>query len=143
MPESSRNEDASTTPRRCLVIEDHADAAESMATLLRLSGHEVEVAFDAAAGLDLSRRLVPEVVLCDIGLPDMDGYAVAKALRRDPERRNTLLVALTGYALPEDQRRAADAGFDAHLTKPATVEGVEAVMSRAPRRPQANELASS
>ncbi len=71
-------------------------------------------------------------MLCDIGLPDMDGCAVAKALRREPALRNTFLVALTGHALPDDQRRAAEAGFDAHLTKPATVEGVQEAMDRAP-----------
>ena len=134
---------APPSPRRILVIEDNLDAAESLRLALALEGHEVAVAHDGPHGIERAREFAPEVVLCDIGLPDMDGYAVAKALRRDPERRNTFLVALTGYALPEDQRRAADAGFDAHLTKPATVEGVEAVMSRAPRRPQASELASS
>jgi two-component system CheB/CheR fusion protein len=70
------------------------------------------------------------VVLCDIGLPDMDGYAVAKVLRCEAGLKDTLLVALTGYALPADKERAAEAGFDAHLTKPVTVEGVEEVMSR-------------
>jgi two-component system CheB/CheR fusion protein len=89
------------------------------------------VAHDGPQGIDRARQLRPEVVLCDIGLPGMDGYAVAKALRGEPDLRNTVLVALTGYALPEDQRRAAEAGFEAHLTKPATVEGLEEVMRRA------------
>jgi len=75
------------------------------------------------------------VVLCDVGLPGMDGYTVAQALRREPGLRNTFLVALTGYALPEDQRRAADAGFDAHLTKPATIAAVQQVVGRAPPGP--------
>src|SRR6185295_2558755 len=118
-PEPSRNE-AAPPPRRCLVIEDHADAAESLAALLQLSGHEVEVAFDAAAGVDLARRLAPEVVLCDIGLPGaMDGYGVARALRATPETRTAFLIALTGYGQEEDRRLALEAGFDAHLTKPA------------------------
>jgi two-component system CheB/CheR fusion protein len=129
-------------PRRILVIEDNLDAAESLQLALKLEGHEVTVAYDGPQGIERARQLTPEVVLCDIGLPDMDGYAVAKALRREPGLRDTFLVALTGYALPEDQRRAADAGFDAHLTKPATVEGVEEVMARAPRRTPPHGLAS-
>jgi two-component system CheB/CheR fusion protein len=123
---------AAPRPRRILVIEDNLDAAESLQLALELEGHEVTVAYDGPQGIERARQLTPEVVLCDIGLPDMDGYAVAKALRREPGLRNAFLVALTGYALPEDQRRAAEAGFDAHLTKPATVEGVQEVMGRAP-----------
>ncbi len=123
---------AAPRPRRILVIEDNLDAAESLRLALELGGHEVAVAHDGPQGIKRARELTPEVVLCDIGLPDMDGYAVAKALRHEPGLRNTLLVALTGYALPEDQRRAVGAGFDAHLTKPATVEGVQEAMDRAP-----------
>jgi two-component system CheB/CheR fusion protein len=126
---------AAPRPRRILVIEDNIDAAVSLQLALELEGHEVAVAHDGPQGIDRARRLKPEVVLCDIGLPDMDGYAVAKALRREPDLRDTLLVALTGYALPEDQRRAAEAGFEAHLTKPASVEGLEEVMRRARPRP--------
>jgi two-component system, chemotaxis family, CheB/CheR fusion protein len=131
MTEPSRNDGAST-PRRCLVIEDHADAAESMAVLLRLSGHEVEVAFDAAAGLELARSLAPEVVLCDIGLPGaMDGYGVARALREAPETRSAFLIALTGYGQEEDRRLALEAGFDAHLTKPADLEALYRLLASA------------
>jgi two-component system CheB/CheR fusion protein len=127
---------ASAQPRRILVIEDNLDAAESLRLALQLEGHEVEVAHDGPAGIAQARALTPEVVLCDIGLPDMDGYAVARALRQEPGLRDTFLVALTGYALPEDRTRASEAGFDAHLTKPATVEGVEEVMRRARPRLQ-------
>jgi CheY-like chemotaxis protein len=133
-PEPSRNEGA-LNPRRCLVIEDHADAAESMAALLRLSGHEVEVAFDAAAGLELARRQAPEVVLCDIGLPGaMDGYGVARALRAAPETRSAFLIALTGYGQEEDRRLALEAGFDAHLTKPADLEALYRLLAAAGSR---------
>jgi two-component system, chemotaxis family, CheB/CheR fusion protein len=127
---------------RILVIEDNLDAAESLQLALRLEGHEVAVAHDGPQGIERARELPPEVVLCDIGLPDMDGYEVAKALRREPRLQNTLLVALTGYALPEDQRRAADAGFDAHLTKPVTVEMVQQVMDAVRPRPAADGPAS-
>ncbi len=119
MPEPG-NREAEPAPRRCLVIEDHADAAESLAALLQLAGHEVEVAFDAASGLELARRFSPEVVLCDIGLPGaLDGYGVARALRAAPETRSAFLIALTGYGQEEDRRLALEAGFNAHLTKPA------------------------
>ena len=105
--------------RRCLVIEDHADAAESLALLLRLAGHEAEVAANGEEGLAKARQFRPDAVLCDIGLPGMDGYAVARALRADPELRSAYLIALTGYGQEEDRRRAVEAGFDTHLTKPA------------------------
>jgi CheY-like chemotaxis protein len=105
--------------RRILIIEDHRDAAESLQLLLELSGHEVETAFDGPTGLATARRFHPEVVLCDVGLPNgMDGYAVARAFRADSDLRDCHLVALTGYGQAEDQRLALEAGFDRHLTKP-------------------------
>jgi two-component system CheB/CheR fusion protein len=120
--------------RRCLVIEDHEDAAESMALLLRLAGHEAEVAHDAVRGLETARRFLPEVVVCDIGLPGpMDGYGLARAFRADPELPEAFLIALTGYGQDEDRRRALEAGFDAHLTKPADLDallGLLASLSR-------------
>jgi two-component system CheB/CheR fusion protein len=122
-------------PRRVLVVEDNLDAAESLRLALEMEGHEVAVAHDGHQGIARARELTPEVVLCDVGLPGMDGYLVAKALRREPALRDTFLVALTGYALPEDQRRAADAGFDAHLTKPATIQAIHEVIGRAPPGP--------
>jgi chemotaxis methyl-accepting protein methylase/signal transduction histidine kinase len=110
-------------PRRCLIIEDNRDAAESMAVLLELTGHEVTVAHDGRAGVAQARLIQPEVVVCDIGLPGgLDGYAVARALRADPELAGCRLIALTGYGQEEDQRRAREAGFDVHLTKPADPE---------------------
>ena len=123
-----------TSPRRVLVIEDNADAAESLRLVLEMAGHQVDVARDGASGLERARELSPDVVLCDIGLPRMDGYRVAEAMRAEPGIRDAFLVALTGYGLPEDQRRAADAGFDAHLTKPASVAQIQDVIARAPQR---------
>lgn len=117
-------------PRRCLVIEDSVDAAESMALLLQLKGHEVEVAHDGLEGLEKARRLRPHVVLCDIGLPGaLDGYAVARSFRDDPDLRSARLIALTGYGQEEDQRRAREAGFDLHLTKPADPEILQRVLA--------------
>jgi CheY-like chemotaxis protein len=104
---------------RVVVIEDNADAAESLQLLLEMRGHEVAIAGDGLDGLERVRRFRPDVVLCDIGLPGrLDGYAVARELRADPAFAALRLIALTGYGQAEDQRHAHEAGFDLHLTKP-------------------------
>lgn len=104
---------------RVLIIEDNVDGAESMRMLLRHFGHEVRVAHAGPPGVLVANDWLPEVVLCDIGLPgDMDGYAVARALRENPQLDGVLLIALTGYGRDEDQLKAKSAGFDLHLTKP-------------------------
>ncbi|HSP81967.1 MAG TPA: response regulator, partial [Myxococcaceae bacterium] len=115
-------------PRRSLVIEDNVDAAESLKEALELSGHAVSVAHSGSEGLARARELSPEVILCDIGLPGMDGYEVARALRADPALRSVGLVALTGYASPDDQRRAREAGFQLHLAKPPDLDVLERVV---------------
>ncbi len=117
---------------RVLIIEDHADAAESLRELLELEGHEVWVAHNGPAGLRHALEHHPDVVLCDIGLPGMDGYDVARALRAEQSLAGTLLVALTGYALPEDLQRAAEAGFDRHMAKPPSLEHLRQTLA-APR----------
>jgi two-component system CheB/CheR fusion protein len=118
-------------PRRVLIIEDNVDAANSLRDVLALCGHEVEIACDGYAGLEKARAFRPEVILCDIGLPKMDGYQVAKALRAGANLGQVRLVALSGYAQPEDLQRSLDAGFDAHLAKPATIETIERVVAGA------------
>jgi signal transduction histidine kinase/DNA-binding response OmpR family regulator len=116
---------------RILVIEDHADVAESMRLALSLAGHQVTVAFTGADGLARAKATCPDVVLCDIGLPGgMDGYAVARVLRREPTLAGTHLVATTGYGQQEDQRRAREAGFDAHLTKPVDFALLQRILAR-------------
>jgi PAS domain S-box-containing protein len=117
--------DARKVLRRVLIIEDNADAADSLREVLELEGHEVEVAHDGYAGIERARAFRPDAVICDIGLPEMDGYAVARAMRADAELRGLTLVALTGYAGPQDVAKARDAGFDAHLAKPPTLKEVE------------------
>ena len=119
--------------RRCLVIEDNADAAETMGLLLELYGHEVRIARDGLEGLEAARSFLPEVVLCDIGLPNgVDGYEVARRMRQDPTLAGISLVALTGYGQEEDQRHAREAGFDVHLTKPADPEKLERLLMELP-----------
>jgi CheY-like chemotaxis protein len=107
---------------RVLVIEDNPDAAETLGDLLALFGHQAEIARTGADGVDVARRHPPDVVLCDIGLPEMDGYAVARELRADPMTAPIRLVALTGYGREADRDLAAAAGFDIHLVKPVGPE---------------------
>jgi two-component system CheB/CheR fusion protein len=114
---------------RVLVVEDNPDAAETLREMLLLWDHEVEVAHDGREGVEKARAWRPDVILCDIGLPGMDGYAVARAVRSSPELSSALLVALTGYTSPEDRRNAASAGFDRHLGKPVPVETLEDVLA--------------
>jgi two-component system CheB/CheR fusion protein len=120
--------------RRVLVVEDNLDAAETLRMMLEMEGHDVDVAYDGREGVARARAFLPEVVLCDIGLPEMDGFAVARTLRADGALRSTYLVALTGYALPDDQRRAAEAGFDLHLPKPPTIEQIQDAVARSATR---------
>jgi len=119
-----RVEEAETVLKRrtILLIEDNLDAAESLAELLALAGHQVELASDGPEGLAKAHELRPDLVLCDIGLPGMDGYEVAQTLRADEALRGTYLVALSGYALPQDIERARYAGFDSHLAKPPSLD---------------------
>jgi two-component system CheB/CheR fusion protein len=103
---------------RVLVVEDNVDAAESLAALLRLWGHNVHVVHDGLEAIDEAHRQHPEVVLLDIGLPGLDGYQVAKRLREDSEMDGALLVAMTGYGQPDDRRRSREAGIHHHFVKP-------------------------
>jgi two-component system CheB/CheR fusion protein len=114
------------TARHVLVIEDNADAREMLRMALELDGHRVETAADGTSGVETALRTTPDLVLIDIGLPGLDGYAVARRLRAALGQRVTL-VALTGYGQSEDRRRTSEAGFDAHLVKPVDPD----VLSRA------------
>ncbi|MHB8876542.1 MAG: ATP-binding response regulator, partial [Myxococcaceae bacterium] len=125
---------AGAAARRVLVVEDNEDAADSLREVLEIAGHQVAVAHDGLEGLAKARELFPQIILCDIGLPVMDGYALARALRRDASLSSTFLVALTGYARPEDVRRAHEAGFDRHLAKPPALETLDRVIAETPVR---------
>jgi signal transduction histidine kinase len=104
--------------RTVLIIEDNADAAESLRLLLELRGHQVTLAHSGPAGVEAARVQQPEVVLCDLALPGMDGFAVARALRDDPRTAHARLIAVSGYGHDEDQQRGREAGFDLHVLKP-------------------------
>jgi two-component system CheB/CheR fusion protein len=115
-------------PRRVLVIEDNIDAAESLRMLLELGGDTVALAHSGPAGVEAARGFGPDLILCDIGLPEMDGFAVARTLRREPALQATRLVALSGYAAPEDVAKAREAGFDAHHAKPLNLETLQDIL---------------
>jgi two-component system CheB/CheR fusion protein len=119
--------------RRVLVIEDTVDAADALCDLLALEGHDTRVAYDGPSGIAMARDFRPDVVFCDIGLPEMDGYEVARAMRADDALRGMYLVALSGYARPEDREHSAQAGFDCHLAKPPSTETLIRVIGERPR----------
>ena len=118
-------------PRRVLVVEDSPDARQSLRMLLEMAGHQVEACEDGPAGLATVGAFRPHVALIDLGLPGMDGYAVARELRSRPETKAIRLVAVTGYGQAEDRRRALAAGFDQHVTKPVDASMLDEVLGRA------------
>jgi signal transduction histidine kinase/ActR/RegA family two-component response regulator len=125
---------ANGTRRRVLVVDDNADAAETIASLLRLEGHRVETALNGAAALRVAEALQPDVAFIDLNMPGMDGYELTRRLRTLPFGRNARLVALTGMGKSSDMDRSHAAGFDLHLTKPADPAQVSQVAAgEAPR----------
>jgi len=113
-------EEESGALRRILVVDDKRDAAESMAMLLRLRGHQVMVAHDAREALEIAAVTWPSVVLLDIGLPEIDGYEVCRRLRQQG-MVDTQIIAMTGYGQERDRQRSREAGFDAHTVKPVDI----------------------
>jgi CheY-like chemotaxis protein len=116
--------------RRVLVVDDHADAADSLAMLLRMEGHEVRVARSGPAAVREVRADRPEVILLDLGMPGMDGFEVARQLRQSPGLTDICLVALTGWGQEEDRRRTREAGFDDHFVKPVDPDDLRALLAR-------------
>jgi CheY-like chemotaxis protein len=134
---TARPRAAPTTPkRRVLLIDDEPDLAEGLAEILRHDGHEVAVARDGLAALEIARRFRPDLVVCDLGLPGMDGYEVATRLRAAPETAASRIFALSGYGDPEALRRAREAGFDRHLTKPVGSRELREALAAEPAPPR-------
>ena len=120
--------------RRLLVVDDNLDAAESLALLLtKAQGYDVRRAHSGPEALEVAHDFVPEVILLDIGLPGMDGYEVARAVRADRLLARCHVIAVTGYGRDEDRRRSSEAGFDHHLVKPVTLAALQAVLALSPR----------
>lgn len=143
LPLASRNEttesrefmaisESTTTTKRILVIEDYKDAAKTMQMLLELLGHVVQIAFDGPSGLKACQTFHPDVIISDLGLPgEMNGYEVARAIRRDPDLAKTYLIALSGYGQQDDRQKTDEAGFNDHLVKPVELDNLQQAMSRA------------
>lgn len=114
---------------RVLVVEDNVDAAESLAEVVKMLGHDVTVAYDGPTAIEKATSAAPDLVFCDIGLPGMTGYDVARALGANPRFSTIRLVAVTGYAQPEDVQRAVEAGFVEHIAKPPDPTTLQRVLS--------------
>src|SRR5690606_8210696 len=124
-----------------LLVEDNEDAAGALGELLAIWGHEVDIANEGPTALEKARRRPPDVVLLDIGLPGMDGYEVAKALRAEPGLERIRLIALTGYGQETDRRRSSLAGFDHHLVKPVDVDHLRRLLSCSSEKPSCSAAA--
>jgi PAS domain S-box-containing protein len=122
------------TGHRLLVVDDNKDAADSLAMLLRMRGHQVRIAYDGAGALALAAAEIPDVVFLDIGMPVMDGFEVARRMRAISGLEKVILAALTGWGQLEDRRRTAAAGFDHHLVKPPEPDVLESLLADIPRR---------
>lgn len=117
-----------------LVVDDDQDNAEMMRLLLETQGCNVVVAYDGRSGLDAARSFKPDVVLCDLMLAgDMDGFEVAAEMKQDPRLSGSTLIAVSGFARPEDRESALAAGFDDHLAKPVDLATLQRVLQEAPR----------
>ena len=128
-------EPQSIPPRRVFIVDDNADAADSLAELLRLDGHEVCAVYSPAEALAQMESFRPDIALLDIGLPDMDGFELARRLRERPALAGVTFVALTGYGQLEDRRRVRESGFDHHFTKPVDLAVLERILAGAVRAP--------
>jgi two-component system CheB/CheR fusion protein len=131
--EAPRTHSSAPGPKRSVVVvDDNADAAESMAMLLRTVGHDVRIEHDGAEALETLTRELPDIVLLDIGLPGLDGYEVAKRLRSHPGGEAVRIYAMTGYGQEEDRRRSLASGFDGHLVKPVLPADLIALVDGGP-----------
>lgn len=120
---------AENLARKILIVEDNTDAADTLCKVLELNGHTVAVALHGRQGLELAQEFKPDVIVCDIDLPGMDGYEFARQVRKDKKLAGIHLIALSEYASPDDVRRAMDAGFDYHLAKPMGKEKMDELLA--------------
>lgn len=124
-----RKKERNKKAKRVLVVDDNVDLTASFILLLEALGHEAHAAYDGVAALEAAHRLLPDIIILDIGLPGLDGYEVARRLRTDYPRKDTLLIALTGYGQNSDYRHSREAGFDYHMVKPVDLELLQTLLS--------------
>jgi CheY-like chemotaxis protein len=121
------------SPLRILVVEDNIDAALTLADLLALWGHQPQVVHDGLAAITAAPTFRPQAVLLDIGLPELDGYGVARWLRADPDFSRVLIIGVTGYGQERDRQLSSAAGFDHHLVKPVDLARLRGLLDEASR----------
>ena len=136
---SSAERAQSTQAWRVLVVDDNIDSADSITSLLEASGHDVKVAYSAEKALEMAAEYQPEIMLLDIGLPEMDGYEVAKRLRQNLQLKDLRLIALTGYGQDSDRQRSREAGFDAHVIKPVDLQTLSELLASLMKRQSRSE----
>ena len=117
-------------PLRILIVDENVDAARTLGLLCEQMGHDCKYAYDGIAALEAARRLRPDVILLDIGLPGMDGFEVARQLRAEADFRDVLIIAVTGFASDEDRQRSREVGIDHYLVKPADPAFIESLLGR-------------
>jgi CheY-like chemotaxis protein len=115
---------------RVLIVDDNIDAAQTLSALLEIAGHQTIVAHDGNEALRITEKFKPQVIFLDIGMPGMNGYEVARAVRKVPGMETVIIVALTGWGTERDRELSKEAGFDAHLTKPASLASVNLLLSK-------------
>jgi CheY-like chemotaxis protein len=129
------NQTSSTPGLRLLIVDDNRDAAISLAMLLKLKANDVQVVHDGPSALKAAAQFHPDLIFLDIGMPGMDGYEVARRIRRTPGLEKTVLAALTGWGQQEDRRRTAEVGFDHHLVKPPEPKLIDALLASLKSQP--------
>jgi CheY-like chemotaxis protein/two-component sensor histidine kinase len=139
MVEHARNDTAfmltTTTqprPRRVLVVDDNKDSADSLFMLLKIAGHEVKTAYDGLQAIAVAEQFRPEVILLDIGMPEMNGYDTCRYIRQQEWGKHIIIAALTGWGQEEDKRKSMEAGFNFHLVKPASLETLMPLLAEIP-----------
>ena len=126
---TEKSDDKSNIPLKILMIDDNKDLANILCELISYLGYETLFAHNGTEGIAKARALRPDVIICDIGLPDISGIEVAKMIRKDAEHKDIFLIALSGYVQREDIDRSIEAGFDRHLGKPVTLETLQMVLN--------------
>jgi CheY-like chemotaxis protein len=128
-PEPPAEEGDTRGHRRILVVDDNQDSAKTLATVLRLTGNEVRTAFDGMKAVEAAEAFHPDVAVLDIGLPELNGYDVARRIRQEPWGREIVLIALTGWGQEADKREARAAGFNHHLVKPVNHAALQKLLA--------------